>query len=119
MKNLHALLKDADPLVTEAPLSKDDAQAMRRVVVSSEQRAIPLQRLLMPVRWTAFAVGALVIAVIGAGYVLTPAGKTATRVVEADPPPVVRRQVQFVSAGGTRIIWVLNSEFDPPTGSNR
>ena len=119
MKNLRDLLKDADPLAAEAPLLDADLQRIRRVVVTSDARAASPSAAWSPVRWAALAVAIAVVA--GLGVQRWPALSREPADVRAEPeqPSPSRRQVQFITAGGTRIVWVFNSEFETPTGSHR
>jgi hypothetical protein len=119
MKNLRDLLKDADPLGDEAPLSDADLQRMRRVVVTNDARAASPSAAWSPVRWAALAVAIAVVAGLGVQRWPALTRQPAETSVEPEQPSPSRRQVQFITAGGTRIVWVFNSEFETPTGSNR
>jgi hypothetical protein len=111
MKDWIAALREGDPAAAE-PLTRDAADAMRRLVVATarEERRPPVW---WP-RALAFAsvVALMVVAsAIGArqigerGQVATPGAAGAA--LESGE----RRQLQFSTPGGTRIIWVFNSEF--------
>ena len=114
MTDLKTLLTDGDPVRTEGELSPADASRMRRLIVAAAPELsivrTPWQR---PVAIA--AIGALV-AVVGAiaGH---------RRIVEpvpvpqsAEPLAVIggssmgddRRQLQFATPGGTRIIWIFD-----------
>jgi hypothetical protein len=111
MTTLKARLFEGDP-AAEAGLSAGDVQEMRRVVVAAA--ATPAAA---PAWWGhSLAVAALIAVMIGAGLV---AGRRAADrerliapiAVEAPAPEGERRQLQFSTPGGTRIIWVFDSEF--------
>lgn len=118
MRELRDWLKDADPVVNEPPLSDGDAQRMRRLIVAaSESRQSSF------VEWTrgSWAAATVVVAVTIAlsmsrwmqpgedGMRDTAAAAPRTGVPEA----ATRRQVQLIAPGGTRVIWVFNSDFTP------
>ena len=114
MNTWQQLLRDNDPAAgpNEARLEVPDVDAIRRAAVAAarEPRATPL-------RWQQpLAMAALIVLMIGTGVV---AGRRAavrdtlappTAAVPADSPQ--QQQLQFSTPGGTRIIWVFNSEFD-------
>jgi len=119
MKNLQELLKDADPLVNEPPLSDFDAQRMRRVVMAADHGAAASFSAWKVARWAALA--AVVMTVVVVGLDRWPAQTQQTDAVTNEPAEQApsHRQVQFVTAGGTRIIWTFNSDFELPGGNNR
>jgi hypothetical protein len=112
MKDLHTLLTGADPVTEKPELSPDEALAMRRVVLSAARTARPARD-----PWSgALPVAAVVVVTIAAGVALgrkLPAGTESagmsTHVLAA---PSERRQMQFATPGGTRIIWTLDPEFE-------
>ena len=111
MTTLKARLSEGDP-AAGAGLSDGDVQEMRRMVVAAAAKPMGA-----PAWWgQSLAVAALLLVMIGAGLF---AGRRA-----ADREPVIvpvaledpapggeRRQLQFSTPGGTRIIWVFDSEF--------
>lgn len=111
MKNIRALLTEADPLRSEPEMSDADAARMRRVVVSSGREAQA-----GPGFWaSALAVAAVVILMVVAGAL---AGRRLPARESSVPDesaavmqPAERRQLQFATPGGTRIIWTLDPEF--------
>ncbi len=112
MKNLRAMLEAADPLRDEPALATTDAREMRRRVLGAVEAPSPLS---FP---RALPVAALVVMMIVAGMA---AGRRFTAAVPV--PPAVddaaagapgdgeRRQVQFATPGGTRIIWTIDPNF--------
>ena len=120
MDDLKSWLRDADPLAREPELAAADAQAIRRaVIVAGLERPSPAAS------WPRPLFVAATIAVTLAAGVLAglrqPARDPAP--VESQPraaaPPAVsfsvenRRQLEFATPGGTRIIWVFDPEFNP------
>ena len=111
MTTLKARLSEGDP-AAGAGLSDGDVQEMRRTVVAAAAK--PMEA---PAWWgQSLAVAALILVMIGAGLF---AGRRAADqeplivpvAVEAPVPEGERRQLQFSTPGGTRIIWVFDSEF--------
>jgi hypothetical protein len=112
MKDVGRLLRDGDPVALEPEMSSADVQAVRRAVLAAlatTSRATS--------RWPGplFA-GAAITAALAAGVFLglrSPAPRVSpidTALTDAEDAP---RQLQFASPGGTRIIWVFDSEFHP------
>ena len=111
MKNLRNLLEEADPLRQERGLEPADAQAIRR-------RMLAAASTLAIVAWPrALPVAAVIVLMIVAGAV---AGRRLTgpdpatirhHVVDASVDAHERRQVQFSTPGGTRIIWTIDPNF--------
>jgi len=111
MTTLKARLSEGDP-AAEAGLSAGDVEEMRRVVVAAASGPVAA-----PAWWgQSLAVAALILVMIGAGLF---AGRRAADrepllvpiALEAPAPEGERRQLQFSTPGGTRIIWVFDSEF--------
>lgn len=114
MKTLRTLLQEADPvgpLSNEPRLPQADVQAMRRAVLGAT--VSPASPLLWP---RALAVATVVVMMVIAGAA---AGRRLS-VREPLPPqdangaivqPDGRRQVQFSTPGGTRIIWTIDPNF--------
>jgi len=124
MTDLRIPLRDALRDRDEERLSVDDVDAMRRVVIASicsEEGRGPHAAWLQPV-----AVAATVVAMVAAGVAISarlqePVPATsASGSVHAGGNPAGRghpaaRQLQFATPGGTRIIWVFNSDLDLKT----
>jgi hypothetical protein len=113
MSDMNRWLKEGDPLAGEPGLSAIDAQAMRRAIVAAANA--PTKEI---ARWwpgplvLAAGMAACLIIGISAGLRFQPApGSVAeTPAVPAaiKAPP---RQMQFVTAGGTRVIWTFTDDF--------
>ena len=111
MTELRRYLHDDDPIRREPGLPRAEAERMRRLVVSAardDRKRISL---------TAFALvtglsGMAAIAVWTAGE--TPLVRTTSptpSVVASVSEAPSRQQLQFATPGGTRVIWVFNSQF--------
>ncbi len=106
-------------------LSTDEAQAMRRIVVAAVRDDASTRAASMWMR-RPVVVAAAIVAVISAGIAtqvrLDVTNRPATTELRTEAVPIVaadtanlntaNRQLQFVTAGGTRIIWVFNSDLD-------
>ena len=111
MNNLRNLLENADPLRHEPGLEPADAQAMRR-------RMLAAASTMSIVAWPrALPVAAVIVLMIAAGAVagrrLNGSDPAAIRpaVADASVDAHERRQVQFSTPGGTRIIWTIDPNF--------
>ena len=118
MNTLREWLTHADPVAREQPLTEEDGQRMRRVVLAAIEERPRLLTWRHSV-WAAVTVAVVLVAVAGVGRVWKPAAEddvvvkspteTSTQRVESSR----RRQLQFATHGGTRVIWVFNPEFEP------
>ena len=124
MTDLTTLLKDSDPVRENGELSLADAQRMRRAIVAAALEPAPVRTLWQ--RPFAFAGVGTLLVVVGtmAGHRVTGHGGTGHEeiVVQAPAPATVepvtalggsaaegeRRQLQFATPGGTRIIWIFD-----------
>lgn len=119
MNDVGRLLRDADPLAKEEELSASTASDMRRAIMvavrDTSQRAAWRPKPLL----VAATVAATLIAGVTVGRLLPPpsaptAGeRPATSGVSAAASDSSRRQLQFATPGGTRIIWVFDPDFNP------
>ena len=114
MTDLKTLLTDGDPVRKEGELSPVDASRMRRLIVAAAPEPsvvrTPWQR-----PFAIAAIGALV-AIVGAigGHRRSVDPVPATQATE--PLAAIggssiadeRRQLQFSTSGGTRIIWIFD-----------
>ena len=113
MTELKTLLTDGDPVRKEGELSPADASRMRRLIVAAAPEPsvarTPWQR-----PFAIAAIGALV-AVVGAiaGHRRTvdlPATQATEPLAAIGGSSIAdeRRQLQFATPGGTRIIWIFD-----------
>jgi len=113
MTDLKQLLEEADPVRVDGELSPADAQLMRRTIVSAvaETRAAHvLWR--RPLAFAAAAALLIVIATLGGHRVFVRTVPDANLAIDPLAAPgggdVDRRQLQFSTPGGTRIIWIFD-----------
>jgi hypothetical protein len=113
MNDVGKWLRDADPLAPGGAdaLAPAEAQAMRRSMMAelSERRA-PAAFWPHPL-----AIAATVALTLASGVVVgrhLPERHDPSRDAIARTAPDLR-QLQFAMPGGTRVIWVFNSEFQP------
>jgi hypothetical protein len=112
MNDLNTLLKNGDPLRENGELAGTDAQRMRRIIVAAALEAAPGRTpWLRP--FAAAAVGALLVVVgtiAGHRAAEQPASPVADDTVTTSGGSVgdERRQLQFSTPGGTRIIWIFD-----------
>lgn len=122
MTDLRSRLLDALRDEEEERLSADEAAAMRRVVVSAARAdASESARMWLP----PLAVAATVVAMVAIGIAIgqrldsrpvragAPDGAIGDQ--PAGPMPARARQLYFSTPGGTRIIWIFNSDLDLKT----
>jgi hypothetical protein len=112
MKDLNTVLREADPAADDAGLSPVEIAAMRRAVLAAAHPpavlTTPWQRPLAVAAMVALTLAGGVIA----GRYLPPPEVPAGSPVMIPVQEGERRQLQFATPGGTRIIWVFDSEFD-------
>ena len=111
MKNLRALLEEADPVRDDPALPTTDAREIRRTMLGAVETPLPL---FFP---RTMPVAALVVVMIVAGAT---AGRRLSSPAATQPPAEAagirpesgeRRQVRFATPGGTRIIWTIDPDF--------
>ena len=115
MNDVGKWLRDADPLGpggADAVFAPAQAQAMRRAMMAelSERRA-PVAFWPQPM-----AIAATVALTLASGVVVgrhMPEHRDPPRDAIARTGAADLRQLQFAMPGGTRVIWVFNSEFQP------
>jgi hypothetical protein len=116
MIDIRSPLKEGDPVRNEPELSSDDIQRMRRVVLAESTN---------PTGWwpRPVLVATTIAVTLAAGIALgrrlpDPAAGTVSDggapapLIETESPARGRvRQLQFSTRGGTRVIWIFNSDF--------
>ena len=111
MKYLKTVLREGDPAATDEGLSLEQVHALRRAMLNAARRPdvvrTPWQRPLAVAAMIALTVGAGIFT--GQRLAQTPAGRLDSPAAAA--PEEGRRQLQFSTPGGTRIIWVFDPEF--------
>jgi len=117
MNDLKTLLREADPLrdQQDASLSPDEAQALRRAMLAAARESTAT----ISIWHRPLALAAIAIVVIGIGGLTGHSrrdqtettgatGATSLGIAGGSSGEIGRRQVQFSTPGGTRIIWVLD-----------
>ena len=120
MNDIGARLRAADPLVHDpaaGTMTPEEIDAMRRAIVSAARSGKALSWF-PPLLALVATAAALVIAVVGARMREPPhtaAGAPgATQPSESSTAAADgKRQLQFATPGGTRVIWVFDPEFNP------
>lgn len=119
MDDLSARLRAADPLTTESGLSAVDAAAIRRrVVAAADRQATAVASWPRPLFVAAtIAVTISVGVAIGGGFTRPDTRASYSRApaprAQLTTSLAERRQLQFATPGGTRIIWVFDPDFNP------
>lgn len=112
MKDLKTVLREGDPAATDEGLSLEQVHALRRAMLNAARRPdvvrTPWQRPLAVAAMIALTVGAGIFA--GQRLAQTPPGRLDSPAAAAAPAEG-RRQLQFSTPGGTRIIWVFDPDF--------
>ena len=121
MNELRRLLQEGDPVAREPGLAAADLERMRHTIMRMRAAlAAP------PRSWHGLLVVAAAGTVLIAGITLAqraillqpisapPTDRQQTVMAEAHAPSEVR-QLQFVTRGGTRVIWTFDSNFDMET----
>ena len=109
MKDLKTVLREGDPAAADEGLSPEQVHALRRAMLNASRQPdvvrTPWQRPL--------AVAAMVALTIGAGVFTGQRLATSDAALDAPAatPAEGRRQLQFSTPGGTRIIWVFDPDF--------
>ena len=102
MNDLRSLLQEGDPLTREGGLSPVEANRMRHVVMSAADRGVVRNlRLAFPIA------AMLVVASAGSAWFIA-----RSPVKDEVPAQAALRQLQFSSAGGTRVIWTFNPDLE-------
>ena len=103
MNDLRSRLTQGDPLLLEGELSTAESRRLREQLLSAKPVSSAVQsRLVLPI-----AAMLLFVAVGTAWLVRT---SVPMRVLESSQART--RQLQFSTAGGTRVIWTFNDNFE-------
>ena len=122
MTDWRTLLREVDARNEDERLSDDDVESMRRAMLAAAAKAAPEREGGLWMR--PLLVAATVVAMVAVGVLAgrrpdlpappkSPSGQAESSAesqgVGIGEP---NRQLQFLTPGGTRIIWVFNSDFD-------
>jgi hypothetical protein len=127
MTDWKGTMREAAERDEQEQLSTEEAQAIRRIVLAAVK---PETKTVAAVPWmrrpvlVAATIVAIVSVGLGAGVhfdLITRSQQASTTELTRDPAPTVSetgsvdtpsRQLQFMTAGGTRIIWVFNQDLN-------
>jgi len=105
---IRELLRQGDPAGSDTALEADDVARMRRrIMAEAATHRTPFFRP-MPT----FATAAMVVLMLVIGWTFLRSDDPVTPVESAIESDRRTRQIQFSTPGGTRIIWLLDSEFE-------
>jgi hypothetical protein len=112
MKTLAERMREDDPLSCDPGLTDSEASAIRRRAVA-EAVDVPARRIIV---WRdALAIVVVVAVMIGVGITgarrLPPPSASSDATASEPRRASARRQLQFATPGGTRIIWTFDSDF--------
>jgi hypothetical protein len=119
LDQLNAALVGGDPVSREAGLSAAEVDAMRRAVVLAAETQVSVPFWPRPLFLMATLAATIVVGIVlGAGLPQQEQRPPAARLALSEPAAsrtrvAERRQLQFATPGGTRIIWVFDPEFNP------
>jgi hypothetical protein len=105
---IRELLRQGDPLEADRGLGADELTRMRRRIVA--EAATHRTRFFRPM--PAFAAAAMVVLMLVIGWEFLRSEDPVTPVESTAESDRQTRQIQFSTPGGTRIIWLLDSEFE-------
>ena len=123
MTDWRTVLREVDARIEEDRLSPEEAEAMRRVVLATASTTAPEPdggSWMRPVFVAATVVALIAVGIVAGRRFDLPGAPEPPGATQAEVSPgasardvvVPNRQLQFLTPGGTRIIWVFNSEFD-------
>jgi len=103
MKDLRSRLAHADPLLREGELSGAESRRLREQILAAKPASRSVQsRLAFPVT--------VMLLFVAVGSVWLVRTSVPTRALESSQART--RQLQFSTAGGTRVIWTFNDNFE-------
>jgi ferric-dicitrate binding protein FerR (iron transport regulator) len=111
MKSLAESMRDDDPLLRDPALSDAEAVAIRRRAVDAAVARSPRRLAWREAMAIAAAVVLMIAAGVTAGRRMPPPATPAVLLDDGSAQPGERRQLQFATPGGTRIIWTFDPEF--------
>ena len=113
-EHLKEQLRAADPLPHESGLSDAEVDAMRRAITAEAAAARRDEWWPRPMALkTMLAATAAIALALAVGTFIRPLFEHPREAV-VKPQTHEQRVLQFETPGGTRVVWVLNSQFDLP-----
>lgn len=116
MKDLRDWLKEGDPVASEPAPSEADMRRMRREIVAATAAREPYFGDWVRGVWAAATVVLAFVIAVSLTRRTDPIDNVPNTNADAVltvgvPERAVRRQVQLIAPGGTRVIWIFNDEF--------
>jgi hypothetical protein len=102
MSEIGDRLRQSDPMAGDTGLSMDDCARMRREILEARPRVVR--------RRARFVAPLALLVCVGAGSVWMVQTLRPNPVDRVVPAP--HRQLQFSTAGGTRVIWFFNPDLE-------
>lgn len=103
MKDLRSRLRQGDPLLREGELSGVESRRLREHVLAAKPTAASVQsKLVLPIA------AMLLFIAVGSGWLV----RTSVPTPVLESSQARTRQLQFSTAGGTRVIWTFNDNFE-------
>ncbi len=112
MTDINRLLRDADPLRSEDSLSSGEAHLLRTAMLEAASAA---PATVGSAWYRPLTLAAIVVVLIGLSGIMSDRSlKPGSEPRPSDPAQIIdsteRRQIQFATPGGTRIIWTLEPQ---------
>jgi len=103
MTDLRSRLTQGDPLLREGDLSGAEAHRLREQILAAKPTSSSVQsRLALPLTVM------LLFVAVGSAWLV----RTSVPIRVLDSSQARTRQLQFSTAGGTRVIWTFNDNFE-------
>jgi hypothetical protein len=108
-EDLRERLRTTDPVAHEPSLSQTEVQTMRRTIVAAVSDTRHAGSWSARPAMLTMAVAVMLAIGVFIASIFEPAREESTQLQVNE-----QRQLQFETPGGTRVVWVLNSQFDLP-----
>jgi hypothetical protein len=112
MKDLNNVLREGDPAAGDEGLSPGQSTVMRRQIINAAEHPdvvrTPWQQ---PLAVAAMVALTIVAGIVGGQRLGDRLDSPPSVASGSDVPDGTRRQLQFSTPGGTRIIWVFDPDF--------
>jgi hypothetical protein len=103
MKDLRSRLTQGDPLLREGDLSEAESRRLRGQILAAKPAAmVSSSKLMLPIA------AMLLIVTVGSAWLV----RTSVPIRMLESSQARTRQLQFSTAGGTRVIWTFNDNFE-------
>jgi len=103
MKDLRSRLTQGDPLLREGELSGAESRRLREQILAAKPAAmVSYSKLMLPIA------AMLLFVTVGSAWLV----RTSVPIRVLESSQARTRQLQFSTAGGTRVIWTFNDNFE-------